>query len=72
MAQTEVLLNDVPLFGYLLVSVYLIFGQLGRGRILPHDPILDLIQTEKAAIRFTKVSFIGIDNFNGLIHMTTG
>ena len=65
MAQTKVLLNDVTLFGYLLVSVYLIFGQLGRGRILSHNPILDLIQAEKAAVGFTEITFIRIDDFNG-------
>ena len=70
-AQTEILLHDVPDFGDGLVSIYFMLRQFRSPGGLGHDAVGDVVQAEKLSVVFSKIPFIGIHFLDGLIGMTT-
>ena len=71
MADAEVLFHDVPDFGDGLVPFYLQKGQLRSPRGLSHDAVLDLVQAEKLAILFTKITLVGKDLLDRILGVAT-
>ena len=65
MAQPKVLLHHISLLRDLAVPLNLSVRHLRPRRVLPHDPIFNLIEMKKRSIRLPVISLIRI-------HLLTG
>ena len=71
MTQAKVLLDDIALFGKLLVSLLLICGQLLSSCILPHDAVFDIVEAQKISIRLSIVTFMWVNLLQRLLRVET-
>ena len=70
MRETEILFNNIPNLRDGCVPLYFVFSQLGALWCFSHDTVCDLIQSKKAPVGLTAVSFIGIHLLDGFFCMT--
>ena len=70
MAQPKVLLHDISLLRDLAVPLNLSVRYLRPRRVLPHDPIFNLIEMKKRSIRLPMIPLVRIHFLDRLFRMT--
>jgi len=71
MAQSKVLLHNVPDFGNCFVTFFFIFRKFCTYSCFAHNAICNIIQGQKLPVRFSEIPFICKYLFDGFFRMTT-